>query len=239
MYLGLQGTQTKTVIAGIRGITTGIADALPVVIDSAGQLGTGLIGAAGVSFNYADSASQGGPAANALLLGGVAPSGYATTGANTFTGTQTVTGDLVVSGNLAAKYQDVAEWVDAREDLAAGTVVVIDADAHNRVQAASNAYDTGVAGAVSLQPGLILGEAGPGRVLVAQSGRVRIKVDATYGAVRPGDILVTSPTPGHAMRSTPMEVGDAAFHRPGTVLGKALEPLGSGLGEILVLLTLQ
>ena len=30
MYLGLQGTQTKTVIAGIRGITTGIADALPV-----------------------------------------------------------------------------------------------------------------------------------------------------------------------------------------------------------------
>ena len=40
MYLGLQGTQTKTVIAGIRGITTGLADAVPVVIDSAGQLGT-------------------------------------------------------------------------------------------------------------------------------------------------------------------------------------------------------
>ena len=88
-------------------------------------------------------------------------------------------------------------------------------------------------------PGLILGEAGPGRVLVAQSGRVRIKVDATYRAIRPGDILVTSPTPGHAMRSTPMEIGDAAFHRPGTVLGKALEPLEDGLGEILVLLTLQ
>ncbi len=178
-------------------------------------------------------------AADALLLGGVPPSGYATTGANTFTGTQNVVGDLVVSGNLAAKYQDVAEWVDAREDLAAGTVVVIDGDAYNRVQAASDAYDTGVAGAVSRQPGLILGESGAGRVLVAQSGRVRIKADATYGAIRPGDILVTSPTPGHAMRSTPMEVGNAAFHRPGTVLGKALEPLESGLGEILVLLTLQ
>ena len=40
MYLGLQGTQTKTVIAGIRGITTGAADAIPVLIDSNGQVGT-------------------------------------------------------------------------------------------------------------------------------------------------------------------------------------------------------
>ena len=238
MYLGGVG-QTRAFIGGVRGTTTDVADAIPVVIDSAGQLGTGAIGAASVSFNYADSASQGGPAADALLFGGVAPSEYATTGANTFTGTQNVVGDLVVSGNLAAKYQDVAEWVDAREDLAAGTVVVIDGDAFNRVQAASGAYDTGVAGAVSRQPGLILGESGAGRVLVAQSGRVRIKVDATYGAIRPGDILVTSPTPGRAMRSTPMEVGDAAFHRPGTVLGKALESLEGGLGEILVLFTLQ
>jgi hypothetical protein len=40
MYLGLQGLLTKTVIAGIRGITTGAADAVPVVIDSNGQMGT-------------------------------------------------------------------------------------------------------------------------------------------------------------------------------------------------------
>jgi hypothetical protein len=40
IYLGAQGTQTKTVIAGIRGITTGNADAIQVYIDSAGQLGT-------------------------------------------------------------------------------------------------------------------------------------------------------------------------------------------------------
>ena len=32
--------QTKTFIAGIRGKTTGIADAIPVLVDSAGQLGT-------------------------------------------------------------------------------------------------------------------------------------------------------------------------------------------------------
>jgi hypothetical protein len=38
MYLG--AGQTKTVIAGIRGTTTGAANAIPVVIDSNGQLGT-------------------------------------------------------------------------------------------------------------------------------------------------------------------------------------------------------
>jgi hypothetical protein len=39
MYLGRVGTQTKTFIAGVRGITT-VNSAIPVVIDSAGQLGT-------------------------------------------------------------------------------------------------------------------------------------------------------------------------------------------------------
>jgi predicted ribosome quality control (RQC) complex YloA/Tae2 family protein len=34
------GSQTKTFIAGIRGVTTGIGNAIPVLIDSASQLGT-------------------------------------------------------------------------------------------------------------------------------------------------------------------------------------------------------
>ena len=38
MYLG--GTQTKTLIAGVRGVTTVNPDAIPVVVDSSGQLGT-------------------------------------------------------------------------------------------------------------------------------------------------------------------------------------------------------
>jgi len=50
---------------------------------------------------------------------------------------------------------------------------------------------------------------------------------------------VTSPTEGYAMRSRPMKVGGKTMHRPGTLLGKALEPLPNGKGEILVLLTLQ
>src|SRR5947199_2897101 len=37
---GFGSPQTRTFIAGIRGRTTGVANAVPVVIDSAGQLGT-------------------------------------------------------------------------------------------------------------------------------------------------------------------------------------------------------
>jgi hypothetical protein len=71
--------------------------------------------------------------------------------------------------------------------------------------------------------------------MVAQSGRVRVKADASYGAIQIGDLLVTSPTEGYAMRSRPRR----SMHRPGTLLGKALEALPDGKGEILVLLTLQ
>jgi hypothetical protein len=38
--IGTDGGQTRAFIAGIRGQVTGVADAVPVVIDSAGQLGT-------------------------------------------------------------------------------------------------------------------------------------------------------------------------------------------------------
>ena len=157
----------------------------------------------------------------------------------TFQNGQVNSSDVTVSGNIAAKYQDVAEWVEAVEEAPAGTVMTLTERGRDEVRPASHAYDTAVAGVISPQPGVILGERGPGKALVAHSGRVRVKVDATYGAIRAGDLLVTSPTPGHAMRSTPLNVGEAEFHRPGTLLGKAIEPLAEGTGEILVLLTLQ
>jgi hypothetical protein len=51
--------------------------------------------------------------------------------------------------------------------------------------------------------------------------------------------LVTSDVPGLAMKSQPIDVGGVKIHRPGTLVGKALEPLRQGTGEILVLLSLQ
>jgi hypothetical protein len=150
-----------------------------------------------------------------------------------------VVGDVTVTGNIAAKYQDIAEWVPSRREMPAGTVVVLDTDQYHHVLPSSQAYDTRVAGVVSERPGLILGEGGDGKLLVATTGRVRVKVDATRAPIRAGDILVTSDREGIAMRSEPLDLGGAKIHRPGTIIGKALEPLEKGVGEILVLLSLQ
>jgi hypothetical protein len=150
-----------------------------------------------------------------------------------------VAGNIRVDGNINAKYQDVAEWVPSTQKLAPGTVVVLDKSERNHVLASSRAYDTKVAGVVSLQPGISLGEGGEGKVLVATTGRVKIKVDATRGPVEVGDLLVTSDAEGVAMKSVPVELGGTQIHRPGTIIGKALEPLERGVGEILVLLSLQ
>jgi hypothetical protein len=54
-----------------------------------------------------------------------------------------------------------------------------------------------------------------------------IKVDASFGAIRPGDLLVSSSTPGHAMKGVKPEIG--------TVIGKALSSLDTGTGAIPVL----
>lgn len=155
------------------------------------------------------------------------------------TGNVKIVGDIDVSGNIKAKYQDLAEWVESSQDLPAGTVVVLDNSKANQVIASTQAYDSRVAGVISLNPGLQLGEQGEGRVLVATTGRVRVKVDASKGPIQIGDLLVTSDKTGTAMKSVPVTIGGVSIHRPGTLIGKALEPLAQGTGEILVLLSLQ
>jgi hypothetical protein len=145
----------------------------------------------------------------------------------------------ITGGVINATYQDVAEWVPSTQKLSAGTVVVLDVAYSNHVLASTTSYDTAVAGVVSERPGISLGESGEGKVLVATTGRVKVRVDATRAPIRVGDLLVTSDTEGVAMRSEPVVVGGRKLHAPGTIIGKALEPLESGRAEILVLLSLQ
>lgn len=154
------------------------------------------------------------------------------------TGNITAAG-TIEGGNIKAKYQDVAEWVESSQELPAGTVVILDSNRSNQVIASTSAYDSRVAGVISLQPGIALGEQAEGRVLVATTGRVKVKVDASNGPINIGDLLVTSDKTGVAMRSQPVEIGGVRIHRPGTLIGKALEPLAQGTDEILVLLSLQ
>jgi hypothetical protein len=145
----------------------------------------------------------------------------------------------ITGATINASFQDVAEWVPSTQKLGAGTVVVLDAGRTNHVVASAIAYDTKVAGVVSEQPGVLLGVAGEGKLKVATTGRVRVKVDASRGAIKVGDLLVTSEVEGVAMKSEPILIGGRQMHAPGTIIGKALEPLEKGVGEILVLLSLQ
>jgi len=154
-------------------------------------------------------------------------------------GNANVQGNITASGSIAAKYQDVAEWVPSSEQLSAGTVVVLDSTKSNQVTSSSVSYDTRVAGVVSERPGIALGEKSESKSLIATTGRVKVKVDATGSPIHIGDLLVTSDIAGVAMKSEPVNLGGVQLHRPGTLIGKALEPLEKGKGEILVLLSLQ
>ncbi len=102
----------------------------------------------------------------------------------------------------------------------------------------SATYSPAVVGVYSAAPAFVGGRPVTGDdpsagVPVAILGVVDCKVSAENGPIRPGDLLVTSATPGHAMRA------DRERTFTGTILGKALESLDSGTGLIQVLLTLQ
>jgi hypothetical protein len=150
-----------------------------------------------------------------------------------------VVGNIRATGSVSATYQDVAEWVPSSQKLSAGTVVVLDTVRSNHVLASTSAYDTKVAGVVSAEPGVILGVGGEDKLKVATTGRVKVRVDATRSPIKVGDLLVTGDTEGVAMKSVEVDLGGVKIHRPGTIIGKALESLEKGTGEILVLLSLQ
>ena len=77
------------------------------------------------------------------------------------------------------------------------------------------------------------GSVADGKHPVALSGRVYCMMDASKGAIRPGDLITTSDTPGHGMK-----VKDS-HKAQGAIIGKAMSSLEKGKGLVLVLVTLQ
>lgn len=178
-------------------------------------------------------------------------------------------GNVFAKGSFRPNAMDVAELFALSEPAEPGDVLAADPDNPGRFRLAREALDAAVIGVVATQPGMLLGggvdrilavdaalagqleeartakdRQAEGRIwrelearfsashaAVAMTGTVMVKVDAGYGAVRTGDLLTSSPTPGHAMRSDD--------HLPGTILGKALEPLDSGTGVIKMLVMLR
>ena len=209
---GVQGTTSNSNMSGVIGVNT------------AG--GNGVYGTS-VSGNAVAGKSQTG---NAGWFDGP----VYVNGNQTVTGTVTVNGDIVL-----ANAADCAEEFDVTEgaEIEPGTVMVL--DQHGAVRSSSEAYDKKVAGVISgagdYRPGMILDkkDASKGRMPIALVGKVYCKVDAQYAPVEVGDLLTTSPTPGHAMKA------DDPFKAFGAVIGKALRPLPSGQAMIPVLIALQ
>jgi hypothetical protein len=135
---------------------------------------------------------------------------------------------------------DVAERIDAIDALESGDVVEIAPDHPGHFRRARTAFSRAVAGVVSTNPAMTMGndfdpekeDWDDDRPLLALVGVVPVKASAENGPIVPGDLLVASATPGHAMKADP--------NPPvGTVIGKALEPLEGGAGLIQMLVMLQ
>lgn len=129
---------------------------------------------------------------------------------------------------------DFAEMLPAVPGVEPGDVLAIGLD--GQLTRSTQAYQASVMGVYSTQPGFVGGQAAegeiPGAIPLAVVGVAPVKVSAENGPIRPGDLLVASSTPGHAMKAGPNPP-------QGTVIGKALEGLDEGTGVIKMLATLQ
>ena len=134
---------------------------------------------------------------------------------------------------------DLAERFDVTEKVEPGIVVAIDPENPGRLCMARGAYNRRVAGVVSgsgdLPTGAVLGNllGSEEHPAIALTSRVWVKAEAASHPIRPGDLLTTSDRPGYAMRAADPK------RAMGAVIGKAMTPLASDRGEVLVLLSLQ
>jgi hypothetical protein len=148
-------------------------------------------------------------------------------------------GDVVVTGDIRLTNADCAEDFDIAglKSVEPGTVMVIDSE--GALKPSDRAYDKRVAGVISgagnYKPGIVLDkqESSKNRMPIALLGKVYCKVDANYGAIKVGDLLTTSPTLGHAMKT------DDPLKAFGAVIGKALRSLEEGQRLIPILIALQ
>lgn len=213
--------------AGVRGTSSAGRGTEGVSADSEGVVGFSTNGN-GV-LGQADGAGTG--------LVGTSRSGIGVFGqgdpAGFFKGKVFVDGNIEVTGDLLLAGADYAEGLTAADPtLPPGTVVVVGED--GRVHPCRDEYDSTVAGVVSggggVRPAVVL-DRHDEAVPVALVGKVWCFADAAAAPIRPGDLLTTSATSGHAQRVTERE---RAF---GAVIGKALTALAEGRGMVRVLVS--
>ncbi|TRT42766.1 MAG: hypothetical protein EWV85_24250 [Microcystis aeruginosa Ma_QC_C_20070703_M131] len=140
-------------------------------------------------------------------------------------------GTVIIKKGFQSQGMDVAERFKVLGHGEIGSVMVMD-EQEKAIKLCERAYDPCVVGIISGEPAFILGletEHQP----IALCGRVPCNVDADIAPIKVGDLLTTSPTKGYAQKA--LEIAKAT----GTIIGKALESLSQGKGQITVLVILQ
>lgn len=136
---------------------------------------------------------------------------------------------------------DFAESVDvagSRAKYEPGDLLVLTENSDGDVAKSTTPYSTSVAGIYATKPGIVGKrfkdpERIKGQIPMAMVGIVPTKVSSENGPIKRGDLLVSSSTPGYAMKGTDRN------RMLGTVVGKAMGSLDAGTGVIEVLVTLQ
>jgi hypothetical protein len=240
---GVSGTTFTPEGAGVSGnadATGSTATADGVQGTSSAPKGTGVAGVAtvntGVSGITNGSGGVGGyfdnTAAGNILIGAV-------DGTHKFR--VDGTGKGYFDGGTQTGGADFAESVAVASSTirhAPGDLLAVDPAAKRQFKLTTEPYSTLVAGIYSTTPGVLatphsINESSANEIPLAIVGIVPCKVTAENGPIAVGDLLVSSSTPGHAMKGTDRS------RMLGAVVGKALEPLAAGTGVIEVLVTLQ
>lgn len=76
-------------------------------------------------------------------------------------------------------------------------------------------------------------------VLVVVQGPAQVNINALSNNIQPGDLLSTSSNAGLASKAETMSLNGVQTTVPGTVFGKALEPMDSSKEMIYIYVTLQ
>lgn len=238
---GYTGASNSTGVKGASALHDGVVG----VTSAAGK--SGVVGFASLSDNNAVAAINNagtGLFAQTNGLGATAGFFWNTAGGDAIR----ADGNLLVHGTATVRVLTINNGIDVAEpfmirndaEFPRGSVMVISDERPGELQLSGQPYDTRVAGIISgangINPGLQLTQKGfndEGGQPVALTGRVYCRADASFGAIKPGDLLTTSANPGHAMKVTQHD------RAQGAVLGKAMSALDEGTGYVLVLVTLQ
>ena len=232
--IGVNGRGGDTGVFGTSGSVGvhGISEGSGIGVIGGTNTGTGVYGESGTGTAVQAAIILGG--AGNLFVGCVGP--LAVCLQNMFRVDST--GKVFANGGYVTGGADVAEFIQASDSLQPGDVAEVDPNYPDRFRRSGTPNSTAVAGVISTDPGVTLNakdaasSATDTRPQLALVGRAPVKVSTENGPIHPGDLLVASSIPGHAMRA-PDEPA------PGAVIGKALGRLGSGTGVIQMLLMLR